>query len=201
MKIEKNSRQIPSSKEICSNKYYSDIVYAYLQCISKRDDGNRYILKKDINYSKIGKLLGLSRQTVSTRFNNLIDLELVELVDDLKYEMKILPRDYAALIPEKTVQLLVDTLSDNAISTYVYLFNRYIANGEQPFVFTLDQIKNWVGISTKTKSNNEVITNILFVLQKIGLIDYEKISVVDQGSTFQNMKSIYQILGVKNKLE
>ena len=33
--IKSNSRQIPKVKEICANKKYFDILYSYLQSISK----------------------------------------------------------------------------------------------------------------------------------------------------------------------
>ena len=63
LKIQPNSRQIPKSKNICSNKKYYDILYAYLQCISERDSdtNKRYFYKKDINFSKLGEIFNLSR--------------------------------------------------------------------------------------------------------------------------------------------
>ena len=62
LKIQSNSRQVPKAKNICSNKKYYDILYAYLQCISERDEtGVRYFLKKDINFSKLGEMFNLSR--------------------------------------------------------------------------------------------------------------------------------------------
>ena len=198
MEIQKNSRQIPNIKQICADKKYSDILYAYLQCISQREmeKAERFIFKTDINFSKMAKVLNLSRQTISKKFNNLIDLGLIDIQDDY-YILKVLPKDYASLIPEKTLNLLTDALSENSISTYVYLFNRYIANNEQPYVFTLEQIKNQIGISNKTRSNDEVVNNILFVLKRIGLIEYHLTQTVDE-SNFGNIKTIYQIDWVKN---
>lgn len=202
MQIEKNSRQVPSIKTICSDKKYYDILYAYLQCISKRNEENlsdtRYINKKEVNFSKMGGIFGVSRQTISTKFKGLIDLGLIEQSQD-KYIINVLPQDYAYLIPQSTLQLLTDALSENSISAYVYLFNRYLANKEQIYLFTLDQIKTWVGISTKTRSNDTVVTNILLVLKRIGLIDYELTTVVDE-SNFQNIKTMYQLDWVKNNI-
>ena len=198
MEIQKNSRQIPNIKQICADKKYNDILYAYLQCISQREveKAERFIFKTDINFSKMAKVLNLSRQTISKKFNNLIDLGLIDIKDDY-YILKVLPKDYASLIPEKTLNLLTDALSENSISTYVYLFNRYIANNEQPYIFTLEQIKNQIGISNKTRSNDEVINNILFVLKRIGLIEYHLTKTVDE-SNFANIKTIYQIDWIKN---
>lgn len=63
LKIQPNSRQVPKTKDICANKKYYDILYAYLQCISVRDEltGIRYFTKKDINFSKLGDMFNLSR--------------------------------------------------------------------------------------------------------------------------------------------
>ena len=38
MERSKNSRQMPSTKKICADKKFYDILYAYLQCISTRED-------------------------------------------------------------------------------------------------------------------------------------------------------------------
>ena len=77
--------------------------------------------------------------------------------------------------------------------------NRYIANGEKPFVFTLSQVKDFIGISTTTRSNDNIITNILYVLQKIGLIKYE-LTAEKQVGSFDNIKTIYQIMELTNEL-
>lgn len=68
----KDSRQIPKTKDICSNKKYYDVMYAYFQCLSDKDDnGIRYFDKKEVKFTKLGELFGISRQTASTRFKNL----------------------------------------------------------------------------------------------------------------------------------
>lgn len=201
-RIEPNSRQVPSVLSICSNKKYYDILYSYLQCISSFDEKGsqeeRYLSKKEINFSKIGSIFGVSRQTISTKFKNLIELGLVEEKDGL-YILKVLPNDYAYLIPNQTLSLLTDTLSENSVSTYIYLFNRYLGCKEKPFTFSLDQIKTWIGTSTKTRSNDSVITNILFVLKKIGLIDYHLVTQFDEDNP-TSVKTVYQIDWVRNKV-
>ena len=48
LKIQPNSRQVPKAKDICSNKKYYDVMYAYFQCLSEKDeDGVRYFDKKE----------------------------------------------------------------------------------------------------------------------------------------------------------
>lgn len=202
LKIQPNSRQMPKAKTICSNKKYYDILYAYLQCISQRDEeiNKRYFYKKDINFSKLGEIFGLSRQTVSTKFKNLKELGLIEENGSDMYFLIELSTDLASLIPYNTLKLLTDTLSENAISAYIYLLNCYYSNDCRPFQFSLDQIKTYIGISTTTRSNNDVITNILYVLEKIGLIKYSLSALSQEEDTFQNIKTIYQLDWLTNKL-
>lgn len=202
LKVQPNSRQMPKTKIICSNKKYYDILYAYLQCISERDEINnkRYFYKKDINFSKLAEIFGLSRQTVSTKFKNLKELGLIEESSPEIYSLIELNADLASLIPYNTLKLLTDTLSENSISTYIYLLNCYYSNDCRPFQFSLDSIKKYIGISTSTRSNNDIITNILYVLDKIGLIKYSLSTVSQDSDTFQNVKTIYQIDWMTNKL-
>ena len=67
MKVIANSRQIPSKEEVTRAYNYCDYLYGYLQSVSNWDDVKghpRYIIKKDINFSHIGVLLGKTRQTI-----------------------------------------------------------------------------------------------------------------------------------------
>ena len=77
------------------------------------------------------------------------------------------------MIPYETLRKLNNSLNHNAISLFVYLLKRYIANNEQEYVVTMAQMKNFIGIATTTTSNNDVIIDILEVLKLLGLVDYE----------------------------
>ena len=124
MEMKTNSRQVPKTKGICASKKYYDILYSYLQCISQKDDqGRRIFNKKEINFTHLGNKFSLTRQTVATKFKNLKELNLIKEIDDEKYELIVLEKDLASLVPYGTLKLLVDSLNDNSISTYVYLFN------------------------------------------------------------------------------
>lgn len=195
LQIQTNSRQVPKTKTICANKKYYDILYAYLQCVSVRDeqDGKRYFYKKDINFSKLAEIFDLTRQTISTKFKNLTELGLVIKMDENTYQLLELEPDIATLIPYKTLKILTDALNQNSISTYVYLLNQYYSNGCKPFVFTIEQIKKYIGISTSTRSNDEVVSNILYILQQIGLIRYSVINQKQEADTFQNVKMVHRL--------
>ena len=145
-------------------------------------------------------MFNLSRQTVSTKFKNLKELGLVEEINKDIFQLIELSADIAALVPYNTLKLITDTLNENSISTYVYLLNCYYSNNCQPFQFTLDQVKSYIGISTSTRSNNDIITNILYVLEKIGLIKYSLTTMKQEADTFQNVKTIYQLDWLTNTL-
>lgn len=200
MELQTNSRQIPKIQEICADKRYSDVLYTYLQSISIRDGAIRSVSKDEVNFSKLAAKFNLSRQTVSKKMKMLTETGLISFNDKKKiYELNLLENYQAALIPYETVKLLTDSLSEHAISTYVYLLNRYYAE-QKPYVFTYEQIKKFIGISTATRSNDDTISNILFVLQKIGLIKYSMKAQTQEDTSFKNIKTIYQIEWVVNKV-
>ena len=95
---------------------------------------------------------------------------------------------------------MTDALSENAISVYTYLGNRYYAN-QKPFQFTLEQIKKHIGICTTTISIDDTITNILFVLQKLGVIRYSLTTMKQESDTFENVKTIYQLDWITNDIK
>ena len=198
-------RQIPKTKEYCSNKEYYDILYGYLQQQSqweqKKNNNRRYVDKSLINYSQLGRQLGISRQTASKKFKNLINLGLIIDEPGDKYYLTPLSADIASLIPNPTLKLITDTLNEYSISVYVYLLMRYIANNEEIFQFKLSDIKKHIGICSTTRSNDEIITNILFVLQKIGLIKYRLTTLQQDNVDYTDVKTIYQLDYLTNYIE
>ena len=83
-------------------------------------------------------MFNLSRQTISTKFKNLKELGLIREVNSETYEIITLEKNIASLVPYNTLKLITDTLNENSISTYIYLFNCYYANDCKPFQFTLE---------------------------------------------------------------
>lgn len=181
MKAVKNSRQMPKKHEYLANKAYSDIVYAWLQVNSDWDGvigHQRVVPKSRVKFVDMESELGITRQTISKRFKKLLDdeeggLGLVHYNEKAKcYELALLPNEAAQLIERDTLRRMVSALNQNAINVYIYLFSRYCANNCQGFRFTLNQVKSAIGISTETRSNNYVITDILDVLQTLKLLEY-----------------------------
>ena len=189
-KILPNSRQIPKTKFHMAHKGYSDNIYSYLVSISHWDgiEGQpRYLYKNQMNYSAIAKQLGISRQTVSNKIRHMLKnenpkkgqteeqfLPLIEYDEDSQV-YKIIPfeKDLALLVNKDTLLVMVSLLRDHAISAYVYLYNRYFANGNNKFQFTYPQLKQTIGVGSKSRGNNSTITAILFGLSKLGLLKYQ----------------------------
>lgn len=188
MTIIKNSRQIPKVKEITADPNYFDRLYTHLQIVSKldQDTGTRTVAKKDIKFTELANIMQQTRQTVSKRFKGLIDKDLVRPLPNGDYELPRLDHTQAFLLPERTAQGLVSAFTDNAITVYVYLLNRYIGNDEQPYEFSLATLKERCGMPTTNSSNNYIITSILDVLRSLGLIQYTQITKKDANGKFAN---------------
>lgn len=205
LKVQNNSRQVPSVKTYTADKQYCDLLYGYLQEQSYGEflDGKivRYVDKKVVNFSALVEIFGkeMSRQTLSNKFKYLINLGFVEYIEDEKrYKLNYLDKDIASLIPYETLKYINCTLSYNSINIFVYLLNRFIANGEKPFIATIDQMKDFIGFSKKTRSNNYIIYNILIALTNLNLIEYE-LQPIDVEKTVLMFKKVSNEMSESDK--
>lgn len=178
LEIKANSRQIPSIEKYTADKKYCDLLYGVLQEMSYLEKINnesiRYVDKNSFSFEMLGDRIGLKRATTSTKFKNLVSLGLIEYIEEEKrYKLNYLDKSISSLIPYETLRKLNNSLNHNAISIFVYLLKRYIANGEKEYPVTMSQMKKFIGIATTTTSNNEVIDDILEVLSLLGLVEYE----------------------------
>lgn len=184
MHIQYNSRQIPSNKQYTANKEYSDLIYGYLQQQSVLDEkqGIRYVQKKDMNYTKIGQMLELTRQTVSKKIGSLIEQGLLYYDEENKrYILTELEASLAALLPCDTVRILCVNLKERSLSVLVYLIKSYYQHNCEPFEINLDVMKDFVGLNVDNRGrNNQIMKDILLLLQKLGLVDYRIDRVMDE---------------------
>ena len=184
MHIQYNSRQIPSNKQYTANKEYSDLIYGYLQQQSVLDEkqGIRYVQKKDMNYTKIGQILELTRQTVSKKIGSLIEQGLLYYDEENKrYILTELEASLAALLPCDTVRILCVNLKERSLSVLVYLIKSYYQHNCEPFEINLDVMKDFVGLNVDNRGrNNQIMKDILLLLQKLGLVDYRIDRVMDE---------------------
>ena len=208
MQIEKNSRQMPSTSSVAREKDYCDLLYAWLQCNSERENMNdvvRRIHKSKIKWVSIEKDFTrtlsdgtvdkvMSRKTIAKYFKHLEDKGLIELNEENDYYyLTVLDSTEANLIEYNTLSKLMNVLQKNSISVYIYLFNRYYANGKSSFIATIKQIKDFIGIATTTTSNNIIIVDTLDILKRLGLLEYGLVNGEDN-------KTYLEFKWIKNKL-
>ena len=199
---------MPSTSSVAREKDYCDLLYAWLQCNSDRVNMNesaRRIHKSKIKWTAIEKDFTrvlvdgslekvMSRKTIAKYFKHLEDRGFIQFNDvDDYYYLTVLDSSEANLIEYNTLSKLLNVMQRNSINIYVYLFNRYYANGRNPFIATLKQIKEFIGIATTTTSNNILIDDTLDILKRLGLLDYGLITGVDN-------KTYLEFQWIKNKL-
>ena len=207
MEIKKNSRQIPSTSAIIREKDYCDLLYAWLQCNSERINATstgRRINKSLVKWVAIEKDFTrtlsdgttekvMSRKTIAKYFKHLEEKGLIQLQSDGYYYLTVLDDEEANLIEYNTLSKLINVFQKNSLSIYIYLFNRYYASGFQPFIATIKQIKDFIGIATTTTSNNIIVDDTIDILKRLGLLDYR--------IKFEENKSYLEFQWVKNSLE
>lgn len=206
MTIQKNSRQMPTNS-VVREKKYCDLLYAWLQCHSERVtviSEERRIHSSMVKWVDIERDFTkvnsdgtitkvMDRRTIAKYFGFLKDKGLVWFnEEDNYYYLAKLNNEEANLIEYNTLVKMMNTLQRNTISVYVYLFNRYYANSCQPFMATMRQIKDYVGIASSTTSNNSKIDDIIDILERLGLLKMEV--KMNEGKTF------FYFLWVKNEL-
>lgn len=207
MLIQKNSRQMPIAKNITSNKDYCDLLYAWLQVKSTRPyetSADRVIDKSYINWSAIerefsimvdGKLeKRMGRKLIAKSFAWLEEHGYIYF--DAENQVYVLPAQEAAtsfLVEYNTLAKLTNVLQKRSISIYLYILNRYIANYYEAFPIKLAQIKEFIGITANTSSNNIFILDTFEILKRLGLMDFELRKI-------ENDRTMYFIKWVKNTL-
>lgn len=196
---------MPSTASIVREKDYCDLLYAWLQCNSERESINssrRRIHKSLVKWVAIERDFTrvdsegkeekvMSRKTIAKYFGHLLEQQLVYEEDDYYY-LTVLDNNQANLIEYTTLTKLMNVLQKNSISIYIYLFNRYYANGCSPFIATLKQIKDFIGIASTTSSNNIIIDDTLDILKRLGLLDYHLVR--------KEEKTYLEFLKVRNSL-
>lgn len=199
---------MPSTSSVAREKDYCDLLYAWLQCKSERispESQGRRILKSEIKWTKIEKDFTreladgteekvMGRKTIAKYFKHLEDKGFIKLnEEDEYYYLTVLDSHEANLIEYNTLSKLMNVLQKNSLSIYIYLFNRYVANGYQPYIATIKQIKDFIGIATTTTSNNIIIDDTIDILKRLGLLDFKMTYGEDN-------KTYLQFQWVKNKL-
>ena len=168
----KEYRQVVSDVSITSSKEYNDFLYGWLVLHAHMED-QVYIWKGDFILSKMEQELGMTRKTLSKYLSFLVKEGLV--VEEK--ERWVLPplEEKGFWIDVEILQQIIDIKKRYAITIYIYLVQGYWMvrqHGSSNLPILLDNIKDQIGISKKTRSNNEIITGVLENLREVGLLNY-----------------------------
>lgn len=160
-------RLIITDMSITANKNFSDIIWNYLQRIS---DADGRILKADYPYNRVGKELEIDRRKVSAVFKFLEDNGLV--TNEESYWRLETPAEYEE-IDAGVVDVLEGARVEGVITEYGFLKKLWGINKGSRFVVRVSALKDRIGITNNTRSNNWRVTELLDVLRYNGLIDGE----------------------------
>ena len=164
---------------------YGDCVYAWLLLHSyyNPEEKHNYIYKEDINFTKIGAQMHRSRQTISKRFNDLINKDIIR---QYKYNGKTCYKipyysEFEELDGETTFQLLCLPLKEQKeelIKTYAILLKKKRAmekEGKKLFYCSAEQLIKECGKTATHASTYERMRGILTLLQGAGIIKFRTI--------------------------
>ncbi len=166
----KEFRQIVSDMSITSSKEYNDFLYGWL-VLNAHVEGEVYIWKRDFVLSKMEQELGMTRKTLSKYLSFLVKEGLVVEEED-RYVLPNL-KDKGFWVDEDIIYKLIECRLRYVVSIYIYLRKSYWASGEKSLIVSMDHLKEFIGLSTNTRSNNKIITNIFESFRVAGLLKYE----------------------------
>lgn len=187
----RNHINFRTEEAFMKNLAYSDNVYAWLLLHSyyNPDEKHNYIYKEDINFVKIATATHRSRQTISKRFNTLLD---ENIISEHKYNGKKcykIPyyKDFEELDGETTFLLLclpIKETKEELIKTYAFLLKKKrIADYEDKRAFYVSsaEILEEFGHSLGHKDSYERVRGILTILQGAGIIKFKTILPEQKG--------------------
>lgn len=113
---------------------YNDIIYAWLLLHShyNKDEKYNYIYKNSFTYDDIAKDIHKCRQTVSKRFKELVEADIIRACKcngKVAYKLPYYDGEYAELDGETVFQLIALPFKDTReelIKTYAYLWKKKI---------------------------------------------------------------------------
>lgn len=191
---ELDTRQMPCRKEVTSEKNYCDLLYAWLQCNSERvtlHSRDRQIEKKRCQFTNIEREMTdsqgqkvMNRKTISKYFHWLEDNGYI--VEDGKYfKIRVLEPEEGNIIYFKTLSILMNVFRQHVIDIYQYLYSRFCANNKQPYIVTVSQMKNYIGITTGTTSNNAIVMDSLDILRRLQLLSFRYVQTEEKKTNIE----------------
>mgnify|MGYP001204033452 CR=1 FL=1 len=189
--------RISREDHFIKNKKLSDITYVILYLLSKKNGNYRKVIKKDINYSKLGEIYKTSRQTIAKRIKELVAEGIIHEYTD----HYIIPNpEYYYDIDAETARVIINTLKENTVKIYVYLlgWSNHCAERNEQYNFSFDHLCEVIGYTKQQTSNRDQIKDIINILERLGLI---KISPADFPIIINGIKTYHhRLLWAQDKL-
>lgn len=189
--IQPNSRQIPSSTDYTAHPLYNDLIYGYLQSISKPGkDGVRYVSASDATRTKISQALGISSPTVKKYFEGMQEMLLIGPKNKGVYELTFIAEDYAYLVPQNVLEKIIARKTVRTLSIYIWACS---LGWKGQFTYLLSTVKSYIGLSTATADNAHIVTESLDILQELGLLKHGTKTELDNGQ-YRSKKFICDVV-------
>lgn len=181
----KNSRIIPTTKEILEDKKLSIGIYTKLQIESRHNDVDihRYIYGDEINVTQWAKELKLSRPTFNKGLKYLIETGIIRRFEiEGRKGYKICNKfEKFLLFDREFLNALLNIGSNNLIKVYFVYYKYSMVYGSCKL--TQENILKEIGYSSVSENNKRMVKDINLALEKLGLIEIERICKREQGST------------------
>lgn len=184
----KDYRQVVSDMSITSSKSFNDFVYGWLVLNSICEDEERFVWKRSFVFSKMEQEFQMTRKTLAKYFDYLLEVGLVADGGD-KWVITDLGKE-GFWIAVDILERLVLMRQRYVISIYVYLVKGYWVAGKTRLVVLLDNVKNYLGLATNSRSNSHIITEIFENFREMGLLNCQL--NFDQS----NVKRYYVLTGI-----
>lgn len=181
----KDSRIIPTTTELLGDKKFNIGIYTKMQIESRHNDIDihRYIYDYEINVSQWAEELKLSRPTFNKGLKYLIETGIIKKFEtEENHGYKICNRfDKYLLFDRSFLKSLLNVGSNNLIKVYFVYYKYSMVYGSCRL--TQESILKEIGYSGISKDNKKMIKDINLVLEKLGLIEVERICTREKGST------------------
>ena len=189
-------RQVVADQSITSSKSFNDFLYSWLVLNAEEEDGKRFFWKGDFSFSKLETELEITRKTISKQFAYLVEVGLVYEEED-KWVLTDLGRRDGFPVEEQILERLTQAHMKYLVSVYVYLAmgvdmrkRTGFWTGKMPVIF--NGVKEFIGLSTGSRSNSKVVTDCFEMLREMGLMKYT-LTRNNQGHTFYLLEGIGEL--------
>ena len=194
---------ISVAEEHMKNKQYSPSVAALAQDLGYIENDIRIIDRSEF-LAYLRKELGLSKYKCQTVLDAFIAADLIQVDKTDSRRLLISPlKSHFIKLLKTTVRFCVKSLSDLSFKVYCYLFGKYnihlYYNHVENYFFSENELLRQIGYNDRAEKNHRMIKEVLSVLKKLKLIDYNEKNVSRPGKhgTYHELYGVYEYSDVQ----